>query len=340
MFDSKFVAMWRGLFAASLVWLACGTAVLAKSYVTTPTVVWLASSVPDSARIKLSKIVKTNSTAQMKLTTQGPCAVKGKFLTTTKVGTCKIELRLSATPKFVAITSSAMVQVKKKTELTVLATASLANSFEKLGKTFMSRFTHVSVKFNFSGSATLVTQIQQGAPVDIVAMADTANMEKVLKSGDIDRKTVTILVRNKLAILVQRGNPQKINMLNDLTRIGLKVVLCDLAQPCGKYAATVLSKANVSFTVASREASASGVVLRIGLGEADAGLAYLTDGLVAGDKVDAVKIADNLNLIAEYPIGVAARPTTKDKAAIVAFMAMTKSAVGRAVFAENGFVLP
>ena len=340
MFRSKSVVARRSIVVALLALFACGNAALAKSYVTTPTVVWLASSVPDSSRIELSKIVATNSTAQMKLTTQGSCAVKGKLLTTTKVGTCKIELRLSESPKFASITSTAMIQVKKKTELTVLATASLANSFETLGKTFMNRFRHVSVKFNFSGSATLVTQIQQGAPVDIVAMADTANMEKVLKSGDIDQKTVTILVRNKLAILVQRGNPRKINTLTDLTRSGLKVVLCDLAQPCGKYAATVLSKANISFMVASREASASGVVLRVGLGEADAGIAYITDGLVAGDKVDAVKIADVFNLTAEYPIGVAARPTTKDKAAIVAFMAMTKSAVGRTIFAENGFVLP
>ena len=101
-----------------------------------------------------------------------------------------------------------------------------------------------------------------------------------------------------------------------------------------------MSKANVSFAVASREASASGVVSRIGLGEADAGIAYLTDGLVTGDKVDAVKIADNFNLIAEYPIGVATKPKTKDKSAIGAFIAMTKSSVGRKILAENGFILP
>ena len=94
------------------------------------------------------------------------------------------------------------------------------------------------------------------------------------------------------------------------------------------------------FAVASREASASGVVSRIGLGEADAGIAYFTDGLVAGDKVDAVKIADDLNLTAEYPIGVATKPQTKDKSAIVAFIAMAKSSVGRKVLAENGFILP
>jgi molybdate transport system substrate-binding protein len=222
----------------------------------------------------------------------------------------------------------------------VLVTASLANSFEKIGKVFMAKFLNVSVRFSFAGSATLVTQIQQGAPVDIVAMADTINMNKVLSSGDIDQKSVSIVARNKLAILVQRGNPLKIETLSDLARSGLKVVLCDLAQPCGRYAATILSKANVSFAVVSREASASGVVSRIGLGEADAGIAYLTDGLVAGDKVDAVKIADNLNLTAEYPIGVAAKPATKDNSAIVAFIAMAKSSVGRKVLAENGFILP
>jgi len=340
MFASKFVAAWRMAVVAVFFWFSWGTAVLAQSQPTKPTVSWLASSVPDSSRIELSKIFETNSTAQMRFVTQGSCAVKGNFLTTTKVGNCKIELQLNSTPKFTATTSVVIIQVKKKTELTVLVTASLTNSFEKIGEVFMSRYLNVSVRFNFAGSATLVTQIQQGAPVDIVAMADTINMNKVLSSGDVDKKSISILARNKLAILVQRGNPQNLKTLGDLTRSGLKVVLCDLAQPCGRYASIVLSKANVSFAVASREASASGVVSRIGLGEADAGIAYLTDGLVTGDKVDAVKIADNFNLIAEYPIGVATKPNTKDKSAIGAFIAMTKSSVGRKILAENGFILP
>ncbi|MFZ9369836.1 MAG: molybdate ABC transporter substrate-binding protein, partial [Ilumatobacteraceae bacterium] len=234
MFASKFVAAWRMAIVAVFVWFLWGTSVLAQSQPTKPTVSWLASSVPDSSRIELSKIFETNSTAQMRLITQGSCAVKGNFLTTTKVGNCKIELQLNSTPKFTATTSVVIIQVKKKTELTVLVTASLTNSFEKIGEVFMSRYLNVSVRFNFAGSATLVTQIQQGAPVDIVAMADTINMNKVLSSGDVDKESISILARNKLAILVQRGNPQNIKTLGDLTRSGLKVVLCDLAQPCGK----------------------------------------------------------------------------------------------------------
>ncbi len=81
-------------------------------------------------------------------------------------------------------------------------------------------------------------------------------------------------------------------------------------------------------------------MLRVGLGEADAGIAYVTDGLVAGDKVDAIKIAENLNLIADYPIGVATSPTTKDRAAISAFMATACGKVGRQIFVDNGFILP
>jgi len=337
---TKSDAVWRLLIVAFLSWFSSGSSALAQSKLTLPTVSWLATSVPESSRIELSRIFETNSRAQMKLITQGSCAVTGNYLTTTKVGTCKLELRLSSTPKFAAIISRSTLQVKKKSELNVLVATSLANSFEKIGKVFTARFLNVSIRFNFAGSATLVTQIQQGAPVDIVAMADTINMNKVLSSGDIDQKSVSILARNKLAILVQRGNPQKIETLSDLTRSGLKVVLCDLAQPCGRYAADVLSKANVSLIVASREASASGVVSRIALGEADAGIAYLTDGLVAGDKVDAVKIAEIFNLLAEYPIGVATEPTTNDNSAIVAFISMTKSLVGRKVLAENGFILP
>jgi len=333
-------AVGRSMILAGLVWSACGSIVSATSYVTKPTVTWLASSVPVSSRIEMSKVVATNSTAKLRFKTFGPCLVKGELLITEKAGRCKIELQLGATSRFAAISSATTLQVKKPTELTVLGTASLADALDIFGKQFMARYLNVTVKNSFAGSATLATQIRQGAPVDIVAMADTANMQKVVSSGDIDNKSVTILVRNKLAILVQRGNPQKIFTLVDLSRSGLKVVLCDLAQPCGKYAATVLKRANISLSPASREISASGVVMRVGLGEADAGIAYLTDGLAVGDKVDAVAIADSSNLVADYPIGVATRPTTNDATAITAFMTMIRGESGRKIFLDKGFILP
>lgn len=340
MIDGKFFRVWLALFSVVVAVFSLNSTALAKSSLKTPTVNWHASTVPDASRINLNKILTTSSTGLAKFSTQGPCAVKGLFLITTKVGSCRIALRLGATSNFIASASSMIVQVRKKTELNVLATASLANAFNALGNTYSARFLNVSVKFSFAGSATLATQIQQGARVDIVAMADTTNIEKVVNSGEINRSTVAVLVRNKLAILVPRGNPQKINSLNDLTRVGLKVVLCDSSQPCGSYATTLLTKAGITFTVASREASASGVVLRIATGEADAGIAYITDGLVSGDKVDAVKISDNLNITADYLIGVARKPNSKDSLAISSFIAMALGEPGRKIFSDLGFGLP
>jgi ABC-type molybdate transport system substrate-binding protein len=75
------------------------------------------------------------------------------------------------------------------------------------------------------------------------------------------------------------------------------------------------------------------------LGEADVGIAYITDGLIAGDKVEAIVIADSQNVLANYPIGVARKPKSKDSEVIDAFIATAKSKVGKKVFASRGFVV-
>ena len=280
----------------------------AKSFLAKPTLNWLASSVPQTSKIDLSKIVVTDSMGRKSFTANGNCTVNGNNLVTNKVGKCKLQLTIAATSKHNAISASTTIDVKKKVELSVLVTVSLSKAIEDLRLAFTTKFLHASVRFNFSGSSTLVTQIQQGARVDIVVLADKLNMDKIVATGEIDKNSVTILVRNKLAILVQRGNPLKISNLNDLTRSDLKVVLCDVAQPCGKYAESVVSKAKVSITPVS-------------------------------DKVDAVVIADALNVVAQYPIGVAKKPQSKNIDTINSFIEMAKSKVGREIFSARGFIV-
>jgi molybdate transport system substrate-binding protein len=255
------------------------------------------------------------------------------------VGKCRIQLSIASTQKYSATTAVKAIEVKNKVELNILAAASLGEAFEELRELFIARYLHVSIRFNFAGSSTLVTQIQQGATFDIVALADTASMDRLVSSAEIDKSSVSILVRNRLAILVQSGNPQKISDLVDLARAGLKVVLCDQSQPCGRYASEILAKAKIRVTPTSSESSASGVVSRIALGEADVGIAYITDGLIAGDKVEAIVIADSQNVLANYPIGVARKPKSKDSEVIDAFIATAKSKVGKKVFASRGFVV-
>jgi molybdate transport system substrate-binding protein len=287
----------------------------------------------------LAKVFFTNSSGEKRFSTSGNCVVKGKSLLTNKVGKCRIQLSIASTQKYSATTAVKAIEVKNKVELNILAAASLSEAFEELRELFTARYLHVSIRFNFAGSSTLVTQIQQGALFDIAALADTVSMDRLVSSAEIDKSSVSILVRNRLAILVQSGNPQKISDLVDLTRAGLKVVLCDQSQPCGRYASEILGKAKIRLSPSSSESSASGVVSRIAFGEADVGIAYITDGLIAGDKVEAITISMSQNVLADYPIGVAAKPKSKDLEVINAFLEMAKSEIGKKVFVTRGFMV-
>lgn len=231
-------------------------------------------------------------------------------------------------------------RVGAKSELNVHVAASMTAVFTSLGEAFEARFRNVSVKFNFGGSTTLASQIEQGAPADIVVMADPNNMEKLVASGEVRKSDVFDLARNKLAILVPRGNPMNIRSLSDLTQANLKVVLCDSSQPCGKYADLSLARGKIALEPAGREANASAVVARVANGEADAGISYVTDGLVAGDKVDAVQIPNALNVVATYPMAQIATPSSRDVSAISAFVSMARGPVGDRLLLKAGFELP
>jgi molybdate transport system substrate-binding protein len=218
--------------------------------------------------------------------------------------------------------------------------ASLSSVFEELGDEFASQFPDVTIRFNFAGSSTLVTQIQEGAPADVVVMADSANMDKLVSSSDVNAQDVGDLARNELAILVASGNPSGIASLDDLTRPDLRVVLCDEAQPCGKYASEMLTAVTIELEPASREASAAAVVSRVANGEADAGIAYLTDGLVPNDDVEAVRIPSMVNVTTNYPIAKMARLTSGDSEAVDAFIALATGPSGDKALTDAGFTLP
>ena len=246
-------------------------------------------------------------------------------------------------PVVSACSSSASTDTEpltKAVELNVHVATSMTRVFTELGDAFHSEFPNVTVKFNFAGSSTLATQIQQGAPADIVVMADSANIDKLVASGDVNQQDVTDLARNKMAILVAQGNPSKINSLSDLTRRDLSVVLCDSSQPCGKYADTMLSAANVALSPASREANASAVVARIASGEADAGIAYVTDARASSGKVASVAIPDSQNVVANYPIAPIATPSSGNATTVAEFIAMARGPIGAEILTNEGFILP
>lgn len=220
--------------------------------------------------------------------------------------------------------------------LTVHAAASLTDAFEQVAAEFNEVHPDVEVVFNFAGTSTLVSQLLEGAPGDIFAAADTANMAKVQESALTDADPV-VFATNTAAIVVEKGNPAAITSLADLARPGLKVVLCAVEVPCGGYARRILDNAGLTLEPRSYEESVKAVVSKVALGEADAGIVYATD-IAATDSIDGVAIEPGVNIVADYPIAVLAG--ARNRVAAQEFLGFITSAAGRRILASFGFGPP
>jgi molybdate transport system substrate-binding protein len=217
----------------------------------------------------------------------------------------------------------------------VFAAASLTASFNALGTSFQAANPGVTVTFNYAGTPTLVTQIDQGAPADVFASADTTNMDK-LKADGFTTGTPEVFAHNKLEIVVGPGNPKGISGLADLAKPGVIYITEAPTVPAGKYALQALQKAGVTVSPKSLETDVKSVISKIELGEADAGIVYTTDVTAAGSKVQGVPIADADNVIATYPI-VAVKASANLTAAN-AFIAYVLSAAGQSKLQSFGFL--
>lgn len=219
----------------------------------------------------------------------------------------------------------------------VLAAASLTSAFDQIGKEFHDANPGVQVKFSYAGSSSLVTQIEQGAPADVFASADTTNMGKVTSGGHASGSPQTF-ARNQLEIATEKGNPQNISTVQDLANPAIKVVVCAPSVPCGSYSTEVFQKAGITVNPVSEETSVSGVVTKVSLGEADAGIVYVTDVKAAGDKLTGVTIPPDLNVYATYPI-VQLKDAPNHKAA-EAFINFVLGDTGQKTLQSYGFLPP
>jgi molybdate transport system substrate-binding protein len=230
-----------------------------------------------------------------------------------------------------ASTSSSATTSATAGNLTVLAAASLSESFKELGTAFEAKHPGSKVTFSFDASSALATQANNGAPADLFASADQANMKKVTDAGNATAPNV--FAHNKLAIIVAKGNPKKVKGLADFSK--LTFVLCAPEVPCGKYGAEALSKAGVKAPPKSLETNVKAVVTKVTSGAADAGIGYVTDAKAAAASAEGVEIPDAQNVIAEYPMAVLKQSTNANLA--FAFVDYILGPEAQAVLSKYGF---
>jgi molybdate transport system substrate-binding protein len=220
--------------------------------------------------------------------------------------------------------------------LTVFAAASLTEAFNDAKTKLQAAHSGLGITYSFAGSQTLVTQIKNGAPADVIATADTTTMQTLVTAGLVT--TPKTFARNKLEIVVAPGNPKSITGLKDLSRSDLKVVIEDPSVPAGKYGRQALQAQGVTVNPVSQPLDVKSELLAVEQGNADAGIVYVTDVTSAGAAVSGVQIPDSQNVVATYPIAVVI--ASKNSAAAQAFVDDAVSGTVQQSLVARGFLAP
>ena len=237
----------------------------------------------------------------------------------------------------------------KTQTLTVLAAASLTEPFMELGRQFEAQNTDTKIEFSFAGSQQLAQQLSQGAPADVFASASQKYLDAVVLANRVTKASPQIFAKNRLVVIYPKDNFAGLQDLTDLAKPGLQLVFAAQDVPAGQYSLDFLEKASKdpAFTATYKEAVLQNVVsyeenvkavyTKVALGEADAGIVYLSDITLQGaGQVGSLDIPDHLNTIAIYPIATITDSQHPDLAK--AFIDLVLSPSGQQVLQRYHFL--
>jgi molybdate transport system substrate-binding protein len=214
---------------------------------------------------------------------------------------------------------------------TVLAAASLTKVFPQIDP---------AATYTFGGSGALETDIEQGAPADVFAAASPKQPAKLYAKGLVDKPVE--FATNTLVLIVPNDNPAHVTSVSDITKPGVKLVICNATVPCGDYARTAFKNLGITAAamknVVSETTDVTQTVADVALGQADAGFVYITDAKAADGKVAVVRLPPKAKPGAEDWIAVV--KSGSNQAAASAFVASVLSAAGQAKLQAAGFGKP
>jgi molybdate transport system substrate-binding protein len=235
--------------------------------------------------------------------------------------------------------------------LVVFAASSLTNVFDELAREFESSHPGLRVLTSYASSSTLAAQIGEGEIADVFASANSKQMMKLVDAGLVACGSPAVFASNRLVVVTPADNPAGIRSFEDLGRLALALVLAAPGIPARDYADEMAAKIaadgvygadfGVRFydNLVSEEGSVRQVASKVALGEADAGIVYVTDLTPDISKlVRSFEIPDRFNAVAAYPIAVLKRAAEKESAE--AFVEFVLGAKAKKILAGHGFGEP
>jgi molybdate transport system substrate-binding protein len=221
--------------------------------------------------------------------------------------------------------------------LTVFAAASLTDVFTDLGSRLKADNPRLQVQFNFAGSSALATQLTQGAPADVFASANEAQMTVVTDAG-LQAEDPVIFTENVLEIAVPNGNPGHVTGLADFAKPQLSLAICAPEVPCGAAAQKVFGASGITAVPDTEEEDVKAALTKVQLGEVDAALVYATDVQAGGPDVKGISFPEAELAVNKYPI--CSLTAAQNPKAARAFLDLVRSGAGQKALTAAGFRKP
>lgn len=227
-------------------------------------------------------------------------------------------------------------------ELTVSAASSLTESFRDIASAYEAAQPGTKVDLNFAASGVLLQQVSRGAPVDVLATADTETMAQAAKGGLLETDSRQFFATNQLVVVVPPGRRDAPASLAALAGKGVQRVAIGNPDsvPVGRYARAALQNAGLWEAMTGKTITTQNVrqsLDYVARGEVDAGFVYASDYQATPGRV--VRAFDvPLKTPINYPVAV-----IKDSARAAEarrFVAFVVSPQGRAILRRHGFGAP
>ncbi|MGH9969233.1 MAG: molybdate ABC transporter substrate-binding protein [Pyrinomonadaceae bacterium] len=235
---------------------------------------------------------------------------------------------------------SARNEGKETQEIVVAAAANLTGAFEELGRKFTSQ-TGTRVIFSFGGTADLAKQIENGAPFDVFAAADSSHVEALDQKGLLTPGTRALYARGSLVVWCPSGTQFRIERIEDITKKEVERIAIakpDIA-PYGQAAVEALRSLKLWDQIEPKVVygmNVSQVKQFVSSGNAEVG--FLPRSLVRQGEGTYIEISEDLHRPIDQALGVVKASAKQDVAR--RFVEFVLSAEGQTLLERYGYKKP
>jgi molybdate transport system substrate-binding protein len=231
--------------------------------------------------------------------------------------------------------------------LKVFAPSSLTEAAKELAAAYEKANPEVKLAFEFGHTPTQRLQFTEGASGEVFITASQKDMDDAIADKTVAEGSAKVFARNQLVIVLPAENKAEIQSVEDLAKPGVHLLVAVTDTPIGKVTVTCFDKMDKQFgtgfkskveaNIVSKESGVKPIVSKIKLGEADAGIVYVTDA-VSAPELKTLQIPAELNMITQLNVAPLVKAANAEQAAqFAAFMISDEAQV---ILKKWGFLMP